>query len=793
MSESQTVEAKVNVKGNFSGNLVAGNYNLVVNNPNGGVVNVVQPSARAAIDPRTRPVNLRPRNFPGLLDRAVEAETIRAAVEAGTPATIFGENGIGKTALLRKAAYISETKNFQDGVVYLLARDAARDDLLQEIHDAFFTSSVDQKPTDGEIRNRLKDVNALIILDDLTLGREDAAFLLDAMPQSLLLLASVERALWGEGQVVALDGLPEADALQLFQRELGRTLSDDEKPVATQICKILLFHPLRILQTASLIREDGLSIPQAFQKLTATRSQSPVVEVAVQKSSDTQKKIFSVLAVAAGFALTRDHISALVSSAGFDADMNALIRRGLVREQGTSLSLSNEAAGSLLQMWDLSGWEDAFVNHFSDWLKTGPQDMLVDQLSDLLFHLMKRTGEKKQWPQLVKLGQALERISILQKKWQRWVQILDLLRMAARALADKKLEGWVLHQMGTRSMCLGAKVEAQEFLKQALNLRHAIGDKAGLQVTQNNLNVLLNLPLAAPKTVKPRMGNLQRLLMIGAVGGGAGIILLMLLVGGYFLLNPFSPPPTEIPFIPTATQPPTAIPPSQTFQPTRTPLTPTVSIPTRTPTRTLTPTPTATPRPVILFDFIAEADKAVWEAVSYYGTFDETVYYDFGFNPDTDVSPSYKEVMDGYDSAYAGWEKTLELEDDSVENLVVLAFPNPQDTPGYINGYYDLRHIPLQKGDVFRARVGHIYPDSFLPSPLYDVTFQVYVLDDSEKEYLLAEVVDYLDGKAVEFEIPIPEELFGRGGIFILKVYSGPDGEYDWSAWLDAVLIGLPR
>ncbi|MBL8064185.1 MAG: hypothetical protein JNK32_14245, partial [Anaerolineales bacterium] len=93
MSDPQTVEAKVNVKGNFSGNLVAGNYNLVVNNPNGGVVNVVQPSEKAASDPRPRPVNLRPRNFPGLLDRTAEIESIKTAIESGSPITVFGENG----------------------------------------------------------------------------------------------------------------------------------------------------------------------------------------------------------------------------------------------------------------------------------------------------------------------------------------------------------------------------------------------------------------------------------------------------------------------------------------------------------------------------------------------------------------------------------------------------------------------------------------------------------------------------------------------------------------------------
>lgn len=791
MATPQNVE--VNVQGNFSGNLVVGNHNIVVNNPNGGVVNVTAPPPPA--EPRARPVNLRPRNFPGLLDRDPEMEALVNAVQSSMHVTLFGESGMGKTALLRKAAHQLSADGFADGVIYLNVREMARDDLLQSIYDAFYTSPANHKPTDGELRTKLNGIHGLIFLDDLTLSREDVESILDALPHSFFVLASTERVLWGEGQTISLDGLPEAEGVELFQRELGRNLSEDEKPIAGQICKMLLFHPLRILQTASMIREDGLSLPQAFQKLTTTRTQWPTVEMAVQKSNDTQKKIFSVLAVAGGFALTRDHMAKLIGSASFDVELKSLVQRGMVQEAGSSLSLSGDAAAALMRLWNLSSWEDALIQHFANWLSTAPQDVLVDQASDLLFHLLKQAGEKKQWPQLVKLGTALERISILQKKWQRWVQILDLLRMAARALADKKLEGWVLHQMGTRSMCLDMKPEAQEFLKQALDVRRAIGDRAGVEVTQHNLNVLLNLPVPPAKVVRSRMGNLQRWLLIGAAGGGAGIILLVLLVGGYYFLNPFSPP-EETPILLTNTESP--IPPTLTLFPTETPISPTVPRPThtpsRSPTRTPTPTPTATLRPVALYDFIANADKAIWEAVDYYGMFDEISYYDFEFNTTTDASPSYKEIMDGYPSAYVGWERNPELEDQSKESLVVLAFPNPKYAPSYINGYYDLRTITLQKGDVFRARVGYIYPYESLPSALiYDVKFEVYFSDDLEFPVLLGEVSDFLDGKTQELNIPIPPDLYGRRGFFILKVFSGDNGAFDWSAWLDAVLIGLPR
>ncbi|HMZ08747.1 MAG TPA: ATP-binding protein, partial [Anaerolineales bacterium] len=594
MVEPQNVE--VNVQGNISGNLVIGNHNIVVNNPNGGVVNVVAPLPPA--EPRTRPVNLRPRNFPGLLDRTTEMEVLTQSVGSSAPVSLFGESGIGKTSFLRRAAHQLDLKTFTDGAIYLSVRGIARDDILQLIYDSFYVSPSNHKPTDGELRAKLNGVRAVILLDDVTLGREDASTLLDVMPQSLFVLSSSERMVWGEGQAISLDGLPEAEAIQLFEQELGRSITEDERPIVQKICKVLLMHPLRILQTASMIREDGLSIPQAFQTLTTTRTQTPTVEVALQKANDTQKKIFSVLAVAAGFGLTREHVVKLVGSAEFEANLKSLIQRGMVQEAGSSLSLSSDAAAALMRLWDLSSWEDALIQHFSNWLSTAPKDMLIDQASDLLFHLLKRTGEKKNWPQLVKLGTALERISILQKKWQRWVQILDLLRMAARALADKKLEGWILHQLGTRSMCIGGKVEAETFFRQALEIRKAIGDNAGMQVTQHNLNILLGVP-AVSKPVKPsvpKANNLVRWLLIGGVGGGLALFAMAALI----VLALIAPSGRATPELPTLTDLPTGLP--VTFTPVI--ASPTVGseplVPTPIPTRTRTPTLTLTSSPTVI-------------------------------------------------------------------------------------------------------------------------------------------------------------------------------------------------
>ncbi|MBL8091872.1 MAG: hypothetical protein JNJ43_16160 [Anaerolineales bacterium] len=770
----------INVEGNFSGNIIIGDNNIVYGNQSGAIVNKVK--QKFAFESRARPINLRPRAFPSLLSRTTEIANIKNAITNSMPITLFGENGIGKTSLLRYVSHLTETKNFNDGVIYLIANSEERGDLLQQIFDSFYTSNQNQKPTDAQLREDLKNIQALIILDDLTLKREDTAFLLDVVPNSTFIFASTERILWGEGQPVGLDGLPENEALQLFERELGRAIKDDEKESAVQICKILLYHPLRILQTASMIREDGLGIPQAFAMLTKTRTQSPVLEVALNKTNETQKKILSLLAVAGGFALTREHLQKLAGSLNFDADMKPLLAQGFVSADGASFSLSGEAIASLVRMWDLSGWEDALISHLSNWLQTAPQDMLVDQVASTLFYLIQRAGEKKQWKHVVTIGRKLEQIYALKKKWEGWLKILNLLRMAANALKDKFLEGYVFHQLGSRAMCMGSKVQASELLNQALNIRKAIGDKPGLQVTQHNLNMLANLPVPNGAS-SLKSTSIRRFMIMGGITGVVVITALIIVASVTFLPALLTPteivPPTEIP---TDIPPPTE---TITLIPTIDLLTPKIEV-----TSINTVVPTFTPRPpIVLYDFVARADEAYNWRAAYWNELSVINDYKFFEKPSPDYE-SAEAIAEDYPEAYIGWFNFPPIEDNSKHELSLLVFTHPIYPYSYVEGYYDLSKITLQSGDRFEAEVGHVFPDSKdLPLP-YDIEFQVF-FSDGDNQILLGETTEYLDGKTTKFSFDIPKDLYGRRGIFILKVFSGSDANYSWGVWLRAQLIGF--
>jgi DNA-binding IclR family transcriptional regulator len=248
----------VHIEGSVSGQVAIGNNILQIGDVHGGVVNVMAPGEKIRPEPRPTPVDLRPRPFPNLLDRETEIDTVTAALQSTQPVEIHGQAGLGKTSLLRHLAHHPTTAAFSDGVVYLSARRQPADDLLQSLFDAFYKTDIPYKPTDAQLKHDLQNKRALVLLDDVGLTREDVERLMDTAPTCTFALASPERHLWGEGQSLALGGLPPDDAIALIERELGRPLTPQERPVAQRLRLDSKGNPLALIQIASETREKGL-------------------------------------------------------------------------------------------------------------------------------------------------------------------------------------------------------------------------------------------------------------------------------------------------------------------------------------------------------------------------------------------------------------------------------------------------------------------------------------------------------------------------------------------------------
>lgn len=582
----QVREVQATIKGDVSGQVAVGNYILQMGDMNGGIVNFAPPADRPAYSMRPSPVNLRPRAFPSLLDRDDEFASVKTALENQTPVSIYGEEGIGKSSFFRQLAYLPEIESFTDGVVSLDAPGRGRDDLLQALFDAFYESVPEFKPTDTEIVRALQGVKALILLDNLNLQRDEVISLLDAAPSGTFVLLSVERKLWGEGHAISLQGLPEKDALTLFQRELGRSMNEEERAAASKLCVLLNGHPLRILQVASLILEKSKIIGEILEELQGSDPKKVVLQTSLNTLTEHQKSVLALLAAAGGFVMPLEHLVSLTDDPNIREALQELIALGLVQAHSPRYSLTGDLALSLATLWDVSSSEDALLDYFIRWLEGQPAQALFEESVDALIHTVKKAGEKEQWAQVIQLGRILEHGLVLWKRWQAWAEILNLILKAGRALGDRKVEAWALHQLGSRAMCLEQADPARELLTEALNIRKAIKDKAGARVTQHNLDVLLRGP-------GPSKGGKSGTRPWFMGGGALFLALLMAAIAAYTAFSSLAPHlfATATP-IPTITK-------TLTSTPSRTATSTSTSTATATTTRTSTPTRTATFTPTI--------------------------------------------------------------------------------------------------------------------------------------------------------------------------------------------------
>lgn len=578
------------IDGDIKGQVAVGNYILQIGDVNGGVVNVAPQTQIPNYIKRTGTVNLRPRSFSALLDRENETASVKSALGTSTPVSLYGPAGIGKTSLLRGLSHQPETNQFRDGVVYLSISGLGLDDVLQSLFDVFHESQSNLKPTGTEIRIAMQGINALVFLDDIDLSRDDTSALLDALPGCMFVLAAVERSIWGEGQAISLAGLPVDDALDLFVLELNRSLDEREQAEVREICVLLGSHPLKVLQAASIVREGTATLSDVRAQIQQELDDD-LSKLSLAASTDTQRRLVAIMAAAGGVAVPVEHLRSISQSDVVVKDLQELVSLGLVQADGSRFQLAGELSGTISRLWDLTSWEDRLIEFLVEWLIKKPAQNLLDESLDLLVDTVHKAETKNRWLDVVKIGRGFERVLIFRKRWQTWLDILNLILKAARALGDRKVEGWALHQIGTRAACLGFNESARGFLTQALNIRQAIGDQAGVAITQNNLHVFFNIPLP------PKAGRLgcRRCLTCGAVGAGVAAIAMVVIAGVFLLFRGFepAPPPTSVPRqVNTVT---VVIPPTITETLTETPIN--TDTPSITPSRTNTPTNTATNTP----------------------------------------------------------------------------------------------------------------------------------------------------------------------------------------------------
>jgi hypothetical protein len=378
---------------------------------------------------------------------------------------------------------------------------------------------------------------------------------------------------------------------------------------------------------------------------------------------------------------------------------------------------------------------------------------------DLLVQAIHKAEEKSRWHDVVRIGRGLESTLILSRRWQSWLDMLNLILKAARALGDRQVEAWALHQIGTRAACLGPDETARGFLTQALQIRQALGDRAGLAVTRNNLRVFFNVPL--PRDV--RQAGTRRWITCGAIVAGLFVIISAFVIGLFLLFSKrFAVAPAPVTSTATAVDRSTSTnPPGALNSPS----------PTVIPFATLAPA--QTPASTTLVNFVSEANRAVWESSETFDPNDE-VFEDCDL---TFGAPSLRPC------GFARWEDAA-LEDDSVHQTVIVVEPY-YSNGAQIRGTYDLTDLTLSQGDRLVTVVGFLKAAETLGVG-FSVSFSTG--DPDFSPVLVYETRDRNDGRLIEAVTLLPDEVIGQRGYFILQVVAAPNTDANWASWVVARL-----
>jgi hypothetical protein len=434
-------------------------------------------------------VLLRPRAIRGWLDRQHELRSALGAVRAGMTVEVCGAPGVGRTAFLRHLAHSAEASGFPDGVVYLPAARSATD-LLHALFDAFYETSAPYKPGSAELHLALREKKALLLFDDVALGRVELETLLDAVPESAIVLVTRERTLWGEVQAIPLHGLPTADAVALIEREVGRSLAGNEREAAAALAAALDGYPMRLLQAAALAGDDRGSLLDVLGRVQRAERATAVTAELVQSTDERERRVLGALAAVGGVAVATDALAAMAGVDDVEDAVGGLARRGLVEARGHTLGLAPGVAEALIEAPVNDLPIERVIDGYTAWAEQHRGEPVVRETAAAMLNLQQRARDEGRWNRVLKLGGMVAGALILDGRWSAWAAVLDANLEAARAVGDGAAEAHALHELGTRALCLGDRVSAHASLSRALALRERLGDTAGAAVSRHNLTLI---------------------------------------------------------------------------------------------------------------------------------------------------------------------------------------------------------------------------------------------------------------------------------------------------------------
>ncbi|WP_051939961.1 ATP-binding protein [Phaeacidiphilus oryzae] len=201
-----------------------------------------------------------------LLERVAECRRLSTLLAQGRSVRVTGPRGSGKSAVLSLLAASAEGLA-PNGVVRLAGYRRTVNDLLQDLFAAtappLFRGDGSPgrprfRPDRAQLRVLLREVGAVVVIDDLECGGELLEELLETAPECAFLVSATPDVPPpvpdSRMEDAVLRGLSREGALRLLSERTGRPLTDEEQAWAADLWFESGGLPLRFVQAAAVLR-----------------------------------------------------------------------------------------------------------------------------------------------------------------------------------------------------------------------------------------------------------------------------------------------------------------------------------------------------------------------------------------------------------------------------------------------------------------------------------------------------------------------------------------------------------
>ena len=537
--------------------LVSGDLLLTVNPVDGSEIEPCPPAERPsrpeklsaadraeadrAAKPPVPPGPTRP--APPLSARQDDREQLVRLLARGRSVRLAGPRGAGRTSLLDVVA--DDCADLApDGVIRLNGFRRTPDDLLQDLFRAVYDAPL-HRPEQDELLACVRDIGAVVVLDDIEFGGTALDELLDATPECAFLIGATPDvpAPSAESDVeeVVLGGLDRAASMELLEHVVGRDLTEDERNWAGDLWFESEGLPLRFVQAGALLRQrdrlraeaeavDEYGVfedapPADAVETESVRDRDEVPLPALGEAAAPARLLASRLSPSARAALRfavalggemphQAHLPALVGDTHADAALGELTDCGLVSPIGARYRL---AAGVQIQL-EAAGYADdveetalSAARHYTWW--AGHPSVTPERVSAEADALLAALGvlvaspapaadpsgtDEDEKDPAVQLARAAAPAFAAGLHWSAWERALRAGAEAARAAGDVTEQAYFHHELGVLALCDGRLERARTELETAIGLRGALADKRGTVAGRRALALVADRTGTAP-------------------------------------------------------------------------------------------------------------------------------------------------------------------------------------------------------------------------------------------------------------------------------------------------------